>query len=47
MPLGMVIAGILSEVISLNIIIFVDYAVYLVLFMYLLSLSSVKEIINI
>ncbi|WP_084284804.1 MFS transporter [Clostridium lundense] len=47
MPLGMVIAGILGEVISLNIIIFVDYAVYLVLFMYLLSLSSVKEIINI
>lgn len=47
MPLGMIIAGVLGEVISLNIIIFVDYVVYLILFIYLLSLSSVKEIINI
>lgn len=47
MPLGMVIAGVLGERININIVIFADYAMYLVLFIYLSFLSNVKEIINI
>ncbi|MEW9097058.1 MAG: MFS transporter [Clostridiaceae bacterium] len=47
MPLGMVIAGVLGEKININIVIFADYAMYLVLFIYLSFLSKVKEIINI
>lgn len=46
MPLGMVLAGILSENIKMNVIIFADYTVYLILFICLLFISSVKEIIN-
>lgn len=46
MPLGMVIAGILGEKIKMNMIIFGDYFVVLVLFVYLSSLRSVREVIN-
>jgi MFS transporter, DHA3 family, macrolide efflux protein len=47
MPLGMIFAGILSEKIKMNIIIFADYVVVLILFIYLSFAASVKEIINI
>ncbi|KPU43285.1 major facilitator superfamily protein [Oxobacter pfennigii] len=47
MPIGMMIAGMLGEKIQMNIIIFADYAVFLMLFIYLSFLSSVKKIINI
>jgi len=46
MPLGMILAGILSEKISMNVIIFADYAVFLMLFICLSFSPSVKEIIN-
>lgn len=47
MPLGMIAAGILSQSIKINIIIIADYAVFLILFIYLSLLTSVKEIINV
>lgn len=47
MPIGMILAGILGEKLQMNIIILADYAVFLMLFIYLSFLSSVKEIINI
>lgn len=47
MPLGMVLAGILGEKISMNLIILVDYTLFLLLFIYLSFIRSVKEIINI
>jgi MFS transporter, DHA3 family, macrolide efflux protein len=46
MPLGMIVAGILSEKIKMNIIILGDYVVFLILFLYLSFLTSVKEVIN-
>jgi MFS transporter, DHA3 family, macrolide efflux protein len=47
LPVGMIIAGILGEKISMNLIILVDYLVFLVLFIFLSLLTCVKEIINI
>jgi MFS family permease len=47
MPMGMMLAGILGERINMNIIIFADYVVFLMLFIYLSFLKSVKKIINI
>jgi MFS transporter, DHA3 family, macrolide efflux protein len=47
MPLGMILSGILAERIKMNIIIFADYIVFLMLFIYLSFLASVKEIINV
>ncbi|WML34377.1 MFS transporter [Clostridium sp. OS1-26] len=47
MPIGMTLAGILGERIQMNKIIFVDYAMFFILFIYLSFLKSVKEIINI
>jgi MFS transporter, DHA3 family, macrolide efflux protein len=47
MPLAMVLAGILGERINMNIVIFADYVVFLMLFIYLSFLKSVKELINI
>jgi len=47
MPAGMILAGILSEKISMNVIIFADYTLFLALFIYLSFLRSVKEVINI
>lgn len=47
MPLGMILAGILGEKINMNIIIFADYTIFLMLFVYLSFLKSVKEIINV
>ncbi|SHI93622.1 Predicted arabinose efflux permease, MFS family [Clostridium cavendishii DSM 21758] len=46
MPLGMVLAGILGEIMSMNIIIFVAYLIFFILFIYLSFVKSVKEIIN-
>lgn len=46
MPLGMALAGILGEKINMNIIILADYVVFLILFIYLSFLTTVKEIIN-
>lgn len=46
MPLGMILAGILGEKVKLNVIIGVDYFIFLLLFIYLSFLKSVKNIIN-
>lgn len=46
MPLGMALAGILGEQINMNIIILADYIIFLILFIYLSFLTTVKEIIN-
>ncbi|MDF2883131.1 MAG: putative transporter protein family [Clostridiaceae bacterium] len=45
-PLSMIIAGILAEKIKINIIIMVDYVVFLIIFVLLLFVSSVKEMMN-
>lgn len=47
MPIGMVLAGILAEKLKINLIILVDYTVFLLLFIHLAFVSSVKELINI
>ncbi|RMC93913.1 MFS transporter [Clostridium autoethanogenum] len=47
MPIGMIFAGILGARIQMNKIIFADYAIFLVLFIYLSFLRCVKETINI
>lgn len=47
MPIGMIFAGILGTRIQMNKIIFADYAIFLVLFIYLSFLRCVKETINI
>ncbi|KEI02675.1 hypothetical protein [Clostridium botulinum] len=46
MPVGMVLAGILAEKISMNFIILTDYTIFLILIIYLLFLTQVREIIN-
>jgi len=46
MPIGMLLAGILGEKINMNIV-FIDYVMFLMLFIYLSFLKSVKKIINI
>lgn len=46
MPLGMALAGLLGEIVNMNLIILGDYVVFLILFIYLGFLSNVKEIIN-
>ncbi|WP_250857865.1 MFS transporter [Oceanirhabdus seepicola] len=46
MPLGMILAGVLAEKIGMNIVIFVDYIIFCILFVYTYFLSSVKKIIN-
>lgn len=46
MPLGMILAGALSKVVAMNVIIFADYAAFLMLFACLSFSSSVKEIMN-
>jgi len=46
MPIGMALAGILGGKIEMNTIIFADYVIFLILFIYLSFLTSVKEIIN-
>lgn len=46
MPLGMALAGLLGEIVNMNLIILADYALFLILFIYLGFLSNVKEIIN-
>lgn len=46
MPIAMVLAGILAEKIKINVIIFGDYVAFLILFIYLSLIPSVKEIIN-
>lgn len=45
MPLGMITAGLLSEIIKMNIIILVDYVLFLIIFIFLSFMKSVKEII--
>lgn len=47
MPLGMVIAGVLAEKFKINLIILVDYIIFLLLFIHLAFVSSIREIINI
>lgn len=46
MPLGMALAGVLGEIVNMNLIILADYVLFLIFFIYLSFLSSVKEIIN-
>lgn len=46
MPLGMALAGVLGEIVNMNLIILADYVLFLILFIYLGFLSNVKEIIN-
>lgn len=46
MPLGMALAGLLGEIVNMNLIILADYVLFLILFIYLGFLSNVKEIIN-
>lgn len=46
MPLGMILAGILGEKFKMNMIICADYIAFLLLFIHLASLSSVKKIVN-
>ena len=46
MPLGMALAGVLGEIVNMNFIIFADYVLFLIFFIYLSFLSSVKDIIN-
>lgn len=45
-PLSMIIAGILAEKIKINIIIMVDYVVFLTIFVLLVFVSSVKKMMN-
>lgn len=46
MPLGMALAGVVGEIVNMNFIIFADYVLFLIFFIYLSFLSSVKDIIN-
>lgn len=46
-PLGMILAGVLGEIIQINYIIFIDYIMFFILFVYTFSLSSVKKVIEV
>jgi MFS family permease len=46
MPTGMVIAGVLAEIVKINLIILVDYIIFFILFLYTSRLLSVRNIIN-
>ena len=46
-PAGMILAGILGEVMQMNYIIFIDYIMFFVLFVYTFFLSSVKKVIEV
>jgi MFS family permease len=46
MPAGMVIAGLLAEIVKINFIILVDYIIFFLLFLYTSRLLKVKNIIN-